>query len=98
MRGSANGEPPELRFVYQLPRSADECFAESRGTGGSGLVRAHQKQTPSTHVEKRQVIDGQQGLTTLQIFLAALRDFCREQTREELGVTRCARGASFVRG
>ncbi len=42
------------------------------------------KQTPATHVEKRQVIDGQQRLTTFQIFLAAFRDFCREQGCEEL--------------
>lgn len=42
------------------------------------------KQTPATHVEKRQIIDGQQRLTTLQICLAALRDFCREQGCEEL--------------
>src|SRR5262245_35368140 len=42
------------------------------------------KQTPATHVEKRQVIDGQQRLTTFQIFLAALRDFCREQGCEDL--------------
>jgi hypothetical protein len=36
------------------------------------------KQTPTGHVVVRQVIDGQQRLTTLQIFLAAYRDFCRE--------------------
>ena len=42
------------------------------------------KMTPATHVEKRQVIDGQQRLTTLQIFLAAIRDFCREQGCEDL--------------
>src|SRR6266566_4965148 len=44
-----------------------------------GAMVLDQKQTPTTHVDKRQVIDGQQRLTTLQIFLAALRDFCREQ-------------------
>lgn len=43
-----------------------------------------QKQTPTTHVDKRQVIDGQQRLTTLQIFLSAFRDFCRQQECEEL--------------
>src|ERR1700722_8614717 len=49
-----------------------------------GAMVLDQKQTPATHVEKRQVIDGQQRLTTLQIFLSALRDFCRERECEEL--------------
>jgi uncharacterized protein with ParB-like and HNH nuclease domain len=49
-----------------------------------GAMVLDQKQTPSTHVERRQVIDGQQRLTTLQIFLSAFRDFCREQACEEL--------------
>src|SRR5262245_6698839 len=49
-----------------------------------GAMVVDQKQTPVTHVEKRQVIDGQQRLTTLQIFLAALRDFCQEQGCGEL--------------
>lgn len=49
-----------------------------------GAMVLDQKQTPTTHVDKRQVIDGQQRLTTLQIFLAAFRDFCREQECEDL--------------
>lgn len=49
-----------------------------------GAMVLDQKLTPTTHVEKRQVIDGQQRLTTLQIFLAAFRDFCREQECEDL--------------
>jgi hypothetical protein len=49
-----------------------------------GAMVLDQKQTPTTHVERRQVIDGQQRLTTLQIFLAAFRDFCREQKCHEL--------------
>src|ERR1039458_56962 len=49
-----------------------------------GAMVLDQKLTPSTQVERRQVIDGQQRLTTLQIFLSALRDFCREQACEDL--------------
>lgn len=49
-----------------------------------GAMVLDQKQTPTTHVEKRQIIDGQQRLTTLQIFLAAFRDFCNEQKSDEL--------------
>ena len=49
-----------------------------------GAIVLDQKYTPTTHVEKRQVIDGQQRLTTLQIFLSAFRDFCDGQECEEL--------------
>ncbi|UTH45331.1 DUF262 domain-containing protein [Loktanella salsilacus] len=66
-------------------------FAEAvEGEGGApnhflGAMVLDQKQTPTGHVLVRQVIDGQQRLTTLQIFLAAFRDFCREYDCEELG-------------
>lgn len=49
-----------------------------------GAMVLDQRQTPTTHVEKRQVIDGQQRLITLQIFLAAFRDFCRKAASEDL--------------
>jgi len=49
-----------------------------------GAMVLDQKQTPTTHVERRQVIDGQQRLTTLQIFIASFRDFCRAYECEEL--------------
>ena len=44
-----------------------------------GAMVLDQKQTPTGHVVVRQVIDGQQRLTTLQLFLAAYRDFCKAQ-------------------
>ena len=49
-----------------------------------GAMVLDQKQTPTGHVVVRQVIDGQQRLTTLQIFLSAYRDFCRSQSCDEL--------------
>jgi len=49
-----------------------------------GAMVLDQKQTPTTHVEKRQVIDGQQRLTTLQLFVAAFRDFCTEHECEDV--------------
>ena len=49
-----------------------------------GAMVLDQKLTPTTHVEKRQIIDGQQRLVTLQIFLATFRDFCRERNCEDL--------------
>ena len=49
-----------------------------------GAMVLDQKQTPTGHVVVRQVIDGQQRLTTLQIFLAAYRDFCKTQQCDAL--------------
>lgn len=45
-----------------------------------GAMVLDQKQTPTGHVVLRQVIDGQQRLTTLQIFIAAYRDFCYQNS------------------
>ncbi len=45
-----------------------------------GAMVLDQKETQTGHVVVRQVIDGQQRLTTLQIFLSAYRDFCQSQS------------------
>ena len=44
-----------------------------------GAMVLDQRLTKTGRVERRNVIDGQQRLTTLQIFLAAFRDFCRHE-------------------
>ena len=49
-----------------------------------GAMVLDQKQTPTIYVEMRQIIDGQQRLITLQLFLAAFRDFCNAQSCLEL--------------
>lgn len=48
-----------------------------------GAIVLDQMPTAYTQVEARQVIDGQQRLTTLQIFLEAFCDLCGEQGRDK---------------
>ena len=49
-----------------------------------GAMVLDQRQVPVTHIAKRQVIDGQQRLTSFQIFLSAYRDFSRAQGCEAI--------------
>lgn len=49
-----------------------------------GAMVLDQKMTPAMHVVMHQVIDGQQRLTTFQLFLAAFRDFCAANDCPEL--------------
>ena len=64
-----------------IERKFDEALDGSKSSPIHflGAMVLDQKQTPVTHVGVRQVIDGQQRLTTLQLFLAAFRDSCHEQ-------------------
>ena len=43
-----------------------------------GAMVLDQRQTGTIDIDRRQIIDGQQRLTTLQIILAAFRDLCEE--------------------
>lgn len=49
-----------------------------------GAMVLDQQQVPVTHLPKRQIIDGQQRLTTFQLFLAAFRDFAHEHGCEAI--------------
>jgi hypothetical protein len=58
-------------------------LAEKRVEGGNvrphflGTIVLDQLPTPTGSITKRQIIDGQQRLTTLQLALAAVRDICQ---------------------
>ena len=49
-----------------------------------GAIILDQRLTPTGYVTKRQVIDGQQRLTTFQIFIAAFRDYCSAMRHQSL--------------
>lgn len=49
-----------------------------------GAIILDQKMTPTVRVTKRQVIDGQQRLTTFQIVIAAFRDYCNAKEHRDL--------------
>lgn len=68
-------EDIERKFLEKLNPELERTEAPPHFLGAMVL---DQKQTPTTHVEKRLIIDGQQRLITIQIFLAAYRDFCNE--------------------
>lgn len=76
-----NEEQQWLPLWEDIERKFTEALDGNKDTPNHflGAMVLDQKQTPTGHVVVRQVIDGQQRLTTLQIFLAAYRDFCREQ-------------------
>jgi uncharacterized protein with ParB-like and HNH nuclease domain len=76
-----NEEQQWLPLWEDIERKFAEAL-EGRKDGPNhflGAMVLDQKQTPTGHVVVRQVIDGQQRLTTLQIFLSAYRDFCKDQ-------------------
>jgi uncharacterized protein DUF262/uncharacterized protein DUF1524 len=50
-----------------------------------GAIVLDQVRKPTGHVETRTVIDGQQRLTTLQLFLEAFSDFCQARSDERHG-------------
>lgn len=75
-----NEEEQWLPLWEDIERKFIECFDGRKDAPNHflGAMVLDQKQTPTGHVVVRQIIDGQQRLTTLQLFLAAYRDFCKE--------------------
>jgi uncharacterized protein with ParB-like and HNH nuclease domain len=55
-----------------------------------GAIVLYQEQTSTTDVDRRTIIDGQQRLMTIQLFLAAYRDFCLDNGVGEVA-TECDR-------
>lgn len=49
-----------------------------------GAVVLEQLNNQTGSIETRQVIDGQQRFTTLQIFMVAVRDLCKQQSNEKI--------------
>lgn len=66
-------EDIERKFIEALEGRTDAP------THFLGAMVLDQKQTATGHVVVRAIIDGQQRLTTFQLFLSAYRDFAREE-------------------
>ena len=56
---------------------------EEQFTHFTGAIVIQQKQTRTNEVEKYEIIDGQQRLTTFQIILCALRDVCNSYQSDQ---------------
>lgn len=69
-----------------IERQADACLATDHGVPGRshflGAVVLNVQKIVGSAVARSEVIDGQQRLTTLQVFVAALRDFAEAANSE----------------
>ena len=82
---SLDRQTPDQAYFNRLPQSRGSITRQEIHLSDSPeAVQTNratsvldQKQTSTGHIIVRQVIDGQQRLITLQIFIAAYRDFCR---------------------
>ena len=78
-------------YLEELERCSQDAVAAERATAGHflGAVVLQQVPTAARYIEQREVIDGQQRMTTLQLLLDATQQVC-----EKLELRRNARGLS----
>lgn len=78
-------------YLEELERCGHDAVAAERATAGHflGAVVLQQVPTAARYIEQREVIDGQQRMTTLQLLLDATQQVC-----EKLELRRNARGLS----
>ena len=67
-------------YLEGLERSGHDAVAAERATAGHflGAVVLQQVPTAARHIEQREVIDGQQRMTTLQLLLDATQQVCEK--------------------
>ena len=74
-----------------IVEKVDQNLSQSQASHFTGAIVVHQKSTNIGEIQKYEIIDGQQRLTTFQVILCALRDRCRSLETSEVEYVAIAR-------